>query len=136
MNTISYRDLPLWKYQLETTWSYKTSIKGHAFEEGFFRLDNDGLLTVFRGYCWDGPSGPTIDTKNFMRGSLVHDVLYQAIRLGHLPASLRKVADLELDKLLKVDGMWWPRRRYVYRSLRVFGSRAAKAKTWKTRSAP
>lgn len=133
---ISYRDLPTWKYQLETTWFYKTSIKGVAFKEDFFRLDLDGLLVVLRGYCWDGPSGPTLDTKDFMRGSLVHDVFYQAIRLKLLPSSARKAADLELDKLLKEDGMFWFRRKYVYYALRAFAAGAARSKARPIKEAP
>ena len=46
----------------------------------FIVLTMDGLLTINKGYAWDGPSGPTIDTKSFMRGSLVHDALYQLMR--------------------------------------------------------
>ena len=37
-------------------------------------------MIVEKDYAWDGPSGPTIDTSNSMRASLVHDVLYQAMR--------------------------------------------------------
>lgn len=133
---ITYRDLPTWKYQLLNEWTYELEITEHGFKQPLFHLTDDGLLTVHRGYCWDGPSGPTIDTKNFMRGSLAHDVLYQSIRLGLLPFSLRKAADLELVKLCKTDGMSWLRRKYVYRSLRLFGGRAAKAKDWSVRSAP
>ena len=47
--------------------------------------DLSSLLTIRTGYAWDGPSGPTIDTKTFMRGSLEHDALYQLIRERLLP---------------------------------------------------
>ena len=127
-NPIRYRDLPTWKYQLLENWTHKVDIHGWVLHEPMFNLDYDGLLTVRRGYCWDGPSGPTFDTKNFMRGSVVHDVLYQVIQLGLLPFSYRQKADKELDKLLKEDGMSWLRRKYVYRSLRLFGGGAAKSK--------
>ena len=30
----------------------------------FIVLTTDGLLTINKGYAWDGPSGPTIDTKS------------------------------------------------------------------------
>jgi hypothetical protein len=30
-------------------------------------------LNILEEYCWDGASGPAIDTQNFMRGSLLHD---------------------------------------------------------------
>ena len=47
----------------------------------------------------DGPSGPAIDTKNFMRASLVHDALYQLMRLGTLDKSRRQYADRLLQTI-------------------------------------
>lgn len=135
-NPITYRDLPRWKYQLEHDWAYKTSIANFEITQPYFSLAPDGLLIVHRGYCWDGPSGPTFDTKSFMRGSVVHDVLYQAIRIGKLPGGMRKIADKELDQLLKADGMRWWRRRYVYRALRLFAGGAANATYRPVKSAP
>ena len=122
---IYYRDLPTWKYQLEYDWATLVDIRDHSAKGDFYRLYPTGSLIVSRGYCWDGPSGPTFDTKSFMRGSVVHDVLYQMIRRGELPSSYRKQADLELDKLLKEDGMFWLRRKMVYRALRIFAGGAA-----------
>lgn len=133
---IYYRDLPTWKYQLETDVIFNTGMTSYYVEEAYYGLENDGELTIDRGYCWDGPSGPTFDTKSFMRGALVHDVFYQMMRQGELPRSKRKQADLELDKLLKEDGMWWPRRKYVYRALRLFAGGAAKATVRPVLTAP
>lgn len=65
----------------------------------------DGELHVFVKYAWDGASGPTIDTVNTIRGSLVHDVLYQLIRDGHLPFVYWEKADDELYRFLAKDGM-------------------------------
>lgn len=47
-------------------------------------LSPDGWLVVKAGYAWDGSSGPTIDTPSNMRASLLHDVLFQLMRLGKL----------------------------------------------------
>lgn len=124
---ITYRKLPTWKYQLLEDWKTQTNVTSHFIETDFFTLEDDGTLMVDRGYCWDGPSGPTFDTNNFMRGSVVHDVLYQAIRLGELEPHWREQADRELIKLCKEDGMSWLRRKYIYRTLRLFGEGAAKA---------
>lgn len=74
-------------------------------ETDFIDLDVSGLLTMKKGYAWDGPSGPTIDTKTFMRGSLVHDALYQLLRNGHLPPGCREDADQELHRICREDGM-------------------------------
>ena len=49
----------------------------------------EGQLTIKKGYAWDGPSGPAIDTKSAMRGSLIHDAGYQLLRSGLQAASVR-----------------------------------------------
>jgi len=72
-----------------------------------------GCGQKFKGYAPDGPSGPTLDTANFMRGSLVHDTLYQLMREGLLNHNLpREAADRILQSLYREDGMlalraWW-----------------------------
>ena len=78
------------------------------------------------GYKWDGPSGPTIDTPNAMRASLVHDGLYQAIREGWLDKKARKGADLEFRRLLELDGMTFWRRWLWYWCVRLFAANAAR----------
>ncbi len=66
------------------------------------------LLSVKEGYLWDGPSGPTIDDQTNMRASLVHDVLYQAMREDLISRELyRKAADQELRRLMIEDGLAW-----------------------------
>jgi len=83
-------------------------------------------LDILEGYCWDGPSGPAIDTQNFMRGSLLHDCLYQLIRDGYIIPSYRKTADIFLFKICREDGMSWIRGVWVYLGVRMFGWRAIK----------
>jgi hypothetical protein len=76
MSPIRYRSG--YKYQLVDASSVEVNIRPAAqIDTDYIALTADGLLTVKKSYAWDGPSGPTIDTKNFMRGSLVHDALYQ-----------------------------------------------------------
>lgn len=124
LNVIKYRDG--YKYQLAETYKVQLPIKPAAEIQGdFYSLGTGGVLTVWHGYCWDGPSGPTFDTKSFMRGSLVHDCLYQMIREGKLPDSYREEADNILDTICKEDGMSFIRRAWVYRALRWFGGVAA-----------
>ena len=89
-------------------------------------INDDGILWVDTHYAWDGPSGPTIDTKTFMRGSLFHDVLYQMIREGVLDRKYRLEADKLLRRICLEDGMSKFRAWYVYTSLRLFGARAIK----------
>ena len=92
------------------------------FEHDYFKVKS-GTLIAYKGYAWDGPSGPTIDTKSFMRGSLVHDALYQAMREGLLDRSYREKADQILYDLCRADGMSRFRAWYVYRFVRMFGAK-------------
>ena len=85
------------------------------------------MLTINKGYSWDGPSGPTFDSSNFMQGSLVHDALYQLIREGVLPTDERKRADEIMREICLQDGMSKFRAWYLYRGVRRFGASSAKA---------
>jgi hypothetical protein len=121
---MKYRDG--YKYQLAEDFVIKTKVKpAHPINTHFITLDMAGKLSIKADYAWDGPSGWTIDTRNSMRGSLVHDALYQLIRHGLLPVSLRLSCDWELDALLKEDGMWKWRRRLWVKALRIGGAHAA-----------
>jgi hypothetical protein len=77
-------------------------------------LTTEGWLVIEPLYAWDGPSGPAIDTPSFMGASLVHDVLYQMIRLGQLPIEWRDKADKIMLGLCLGGGMWWPRAWWCY----------------------
>lgn len=84
-------------------------------------LNGAGLLTILRGYAWDGPSGPMPDTPDAMRGSLVHDALYQLMREGRLDTRYREVADKLLRELCLEDGMSHPMAELVYQAVHLFG---------------
>jgi len=96
----------------------------------FLAMTTAGLLTIGRGYAWDGPSGPTIDTENFMRGSLVHDALYQLIREGGFGTEYdekeraRENSDKLLRELCKRDGMSPIRAWWVFQGVRLGGGAA------------
>jgi hypothetical protein len=84
-----------------------------------------GVLIVGNGYVWDGASGPTIDTKDSMRGSLVHDALYQLMRDRIIGTYRRKQADLELKRICIEDGMKPFRINYWYFFVRLFAAKHA-----------
>lgn len=94
------------KYQLVETYSIQTTIQGCNIQTQFIKLEIDGLLTIYKGYAWDGPSGPTPDIDSFMRASLVHDCLYQLMRLGLIDKKYKSDADLIMKKLCVEDDMW------------------------------
>lgn len=96
-----------YKYQTYADYTIKLpeAFAGFAFKARFYELAADRNLTIRMGYAWNGASGPTWDDKSNMRGSLVHDAIYQAIIEGHLPRSLRADADQLLHDICVEDGM-------------------------------
>ena len=116
-----------YKYQLKSDYDVSISIyPGADIQTEYISLNKKGLLTIKSGYAWDGPSGPTIDTKNFMRGSLVHDALYQLMREEHLNSKdHRDQADRLLQEHCKKDGMSSLRAWFVYKALKFGGGPAA-----------
>lgn len=114
-----------YKYQLAETFRVRVRIRPPAtIETEFITLTKRGLLFVKHGYAWDGPSGPAVDTPDFMRASLAHDALYQLLRQGYLDGSCRILADRELRRICRQDGMSWFRASYVYLGVRL-GARYA-----------
>ena len=131
MNQIKYYSLKNYKYELAE--DYQCLIKIHPINDlirPYFTLTRTGVLVIKKGYMCDGPSGPTIDTHDFIRGAFVHDVLYQCMRLGLLDyKEVRKAADEELYRLCIEDGMAWWRAGYVYNFVRWFAEDCAKPRT-------
>lgn len=122
---MKYRKINGYKYELLSGYVHEgIAIPGFA-QNDYITLDN-GTLLINARYAWDGPSGPTIDTKDFMRGSLVHDALYQLIREGLIESKYRKYADELLKDICLQDGMPSWRAWYVYTCVRLFADGAAK----------
>ena len=114
-----------YKYQLAKDYLIPTGIKGYEADTKYIKHSSDGIMLIISGYSWDGASGPAIDTKNFIRGSLVHDSLYELMRLGLLPTGARKQADLLLKKICLEDGMSKIRAAWVYWAVQRFAKRSA-----------
>ncbi len=116
-----------YKYQLKEMFHVTIDIKPvTAIYTDYIGLDTEGKLTISKGYAWDGPSGPTVDTLTFMRGSLVHDALYQLMRERHLDRNIyRDASDRILQKICREDGMWSIRAAWVYQGVRLFADPAA-----------
>jgi len=116
-----------YKYQLAEDYVVSIGIKpDHPIKTGYIGLTVDGVLVIKEGYAWDGPSGPTIDTLNFMRGSLVHDALYQLMRERHLNrVKYREAVDRLLQKMLREDRMSALRAWWVYHGVRLGGGPSA-----------
>jgi len=102
MAEIHFREINGCKYQIEKDSVFDPDdplyakvpfIKGYNITTKYIQLKKNGKLTLLVGYPWDGASGPTIDTKGAIAGSLYHDPIYKLIRMCLLPVSLRKQAD-------------------------------------------
>ena len=126
---ITFRKLSKYKYELVDDYPYPTAIPLPAAVEtnlGFAKMAADGLLTLKRGYAWDGATRAP-DTKSILRGSLVHDGLYQLISTGLIDRSHKDAADRLLQKICRDDGMSRPAAWVVYQAVRRF--RRARSRT-------
>lgn len=124
---LAYKDG--YKFVVHDDFFIDIPIKGYSAEiPGRVMLNRSGLLSIYSGYAWDGASGPAIDTPNFIRGSLVHDALYQLIEEGALPFACRLPADDVLIQICKADGMSAPRRWWVKLAVNTFGARALESR--------
>jgi len=126
---MKYKGTPIqykggYKYQLTT--GHETSLLTVPDAASDWIRIKGGRLSIHKGYAWDGPSGPTIDTKNFMRGSLIHDALYQLMREGLVHESFREEADKLLYRMIREEGMFWLRAKIVYYGVRIFGAKNAR----------
>jgi hypothetical protein len=115
-----------YKYQLAEDYSIQLELLPEDIdlcnlESTYLILTADGILTIKAGYAWDGPSGPTYDTDSFMRGSLVHDALYQLMREEVIPSSYKKYADSLLKTHCLEDRMYSGLANLVYFFISRFG---------------
>lgn len=118
---IKWESLAKWKYRLTADLAMQTRIKGIECKTEYIRLHEDGRIVMFKGYAWNGASGPTLDTDDTMAPSAGHDALYQLIEMGAIPSSLRVEADRDLRDWLIGEGMPEVRALLWYRAVRLAG---------------
>lgn len=144
--SILVEDIQRWKYRLCTTHKRKLDmplklrpkkkigIGSKPQSNDFVEYDPESdILTVYSGYCWDGPSGPTIDTKATFRPSLYHDALYQLIREGCFSddSAAQLFADQVYRDALIENGVSKFRAGYHYLALRLKGKSSRERGTQK-----
>jgi hypothetical protein len=136
---IKYRRLRRYKYQSQEEYALEISISPESdveVKDGWVRLTKEGQLIFRKGYAWNGPSGPAVDSKNFMRSSLVHDGLYQLISEDLLGAEHREYADDLMRVINLEDGMSRFRAWYTWRAVRIFGRPATRVQAPDIQCAP
>ena len=117
-----------YKFKVEENFSIKLPYKIPDFEHQY-ASSKDSILSVKRGYAWDGASGPIINTRDTLVASLVHDVLYQAMRLNLIKSNNenKKIADKIFFEILKMHGLNSIRRKVWYLAVRLFGKKSTKS---------
>ena len=115
-----------YKYQLVEDYQHETDIPGVSIATPFICLSKTGMLTIKAGYAWNGASGPTIDSKSSMRGSLVHDALYQLMSIYPDLLKFRLYADELFFITCKQDGMGSARAWLWKKAVNLFGEHAAR----------
>ena len=120
-----------YNYQLHVDYSIQTNIyTTKEIRTDYLQLTTKGVLTCFKGYCYDGATG-TYDSSNIMRGSLVHDALYQLMRMELITRLNKNVADRLLQSICKEDGMSTFRAWLVYSAVKKFGNPSTNPKNRK-----
>lgn len=116
-----------YKFKVEENFSIELPFKIPDFEHPY-ASSKDSILSIKRGYAWDGASGPIINTRDTLVASLVHDVLYQAMRLNLIKSSKenKKIADKIFFEILKMHGVNSIRRKVWYFAVRLFGKKSTK----------
>lgn len=121
-----------YKYQTAFDYTFKTNIKpDQVVSDDFIVLSMNGELMIKKGYAWDGPSGPTFDTKNSMPASCKHDALFQLMRRGLLSRECKDEADAEFYQELLDAGMCKGRAWVWYMGVKYASKRATLAESVK-----
>jgi hypothetical protein len=133
MRQIRYRDG--YKYQLDEDYLHALPFAvPDPIDQPFLRIIGTALIAK-AGYAWDGASGG-IDSDAFMRGSLVHDVLCQAMELRLLSYDYWDRAADELGRICREDGMWSARCWWVVRAVKLHEGAARRHQAKPVKVAP
>lgn len=143
MEQIYYRELHRYKYQLAEASStilpsaIADLIDGCVYTE-FISIDRYGCLHINPGYSWDGLSGPTWDTKKSKRASLIHDALYQLMRMGQISLDCKGPIDVLFYDMCIKDKIWKIRAWIFYQGVKHAAGFAIKPKgeEWPILTAP
>lgn len=111
-----------YKYQLRQDAQAESGIALPApASHEYFDISTSGLITVKRGYAWDGASSVAIDDPGTIYASLFHDAGYQAIRCGLIDGRWRKELDAMYRRLCIDGGVIPARAEAHYLALRIGG---------------
>jgi len=121
-----YESIRQYKYRTIREMVFQTPVPATEIVvtgDGYVSLDVVGVLSLRKGYAWDGPSGPTYDDATNMIPSLEHDAFYQLMSEGLLAQGSRVAVDRYFRTRLLHHGMGRLRAYIYFRSVRVFGGK-------------
>jgi len=95
----------------------------YSYDGKWLKL-KDCKLWFAEGFCWNGASGPTYDTKSSIQGSLIHDALYTLMVENVIPRTMQHACDKVLESRCVEDGMWAWRAKLWRIALSKFGKSA------------
>lgn len=125
-----YSDCSGFKYCVEELTIIQTPfqpVRSIVAADDKLTLYPDGELWVHIGFLYDGPSGPTYDSKNTLVPSLMHDIFQLFSRMGLLEGWLTRAEyDEYFRVMLKAYGMNRFRAWAWYRGVRIGGWRSAR----------
>jgi hypothetical protein len=141
VNKFKYDNIEKYKYRLTEDYQfrppkgYPTPVSAHLVgthvDDGWIEISVHGHIFFFsEGYCWDGSSGPTIDSKKCQLAGLIHDGAYQMLRegvygIGEIKEEAREFFDNLYRDMCREDGMGTFRSWLRWKGLRWFGRRSA-----------
>lgn len=113
-----------YKYQVTNINGYTLYIGllGYSIDNQYYKLTPDGYITAKCMYAYDGPSGPTKDDEHNLVPALVHDIIYQAIRRGELPMSVKEFADDLLQTMMIERGASKKRAQMYHDGVHLFAA--------------
>ena len=138
-----YQSIDHTEYKYKMVHNYSVQLDFAPEEDirwDYYTFSKRGVLMLYRGYMWDGVSGPMIDTKNTMRPGGIHDAGFRMIRRGHMPVSSKHNWDLAFKNTLKEDwapktifGNMWNciRAEYAYQGVNLFGASSCRPPNYK-----
>ena len=109
----------IWRLRLGAL--FQTPILGEAVGNDFVRLAPDGDLSFAPLYSWNGITKSPYQGADSIRGTLVHDGLYQLMSECGLSQRWRDEADRLMLKYFLADGMPVPLAEGFYAIVRAAG---------------
>lgn len=126
-----FKPAPGWVYTLRTNYSENfPALRGIFYNPNeYVCVFPTGDISIRFGYSWDGATC-TLNTKDLIEPSLIHDALYQCLREG-ADKSLKKIADLVFYDALLRNGVNKFVAWVMYQAVSNFAPKSSYTPIWR-----